>query len=280
MTVPELIAEARRRGIRVLSITDHDSIECQESVEALAGREGIHFITGLELNVSFSHQRYRDGKPVSLDLLAYGFDYTHPGLLGKILELKRYRKHRAELILERINVEFKKEGRAPFTPEDLRAIEETVDGAFGRPHIANYMVARGMVAGRQEAFDRYLTRCDVPKMPVSLEEASVLVHEAGGRVALAHPNDPNGTSLAALSTDVSEQIAIIREKMLPMLDGVECWHPRHGNHTVSAYVDFAGREGLLMTGGSDCHQQPVIMGTVSIPEYVLEQFGIDPRSLL
>ncbi len=68
---------------------------------------------------------------------------------------------------------------------------------MGRPHIAAYMIEKGIVSNRQEAFDRYLVRCDVPKMSLSLEEASQLVRAAGGRVVLAHPNDPNGTSLAA-----------------------------------------------------------------------------------
>lgn len=275
MTIPELVGEARRRGIAFLSITDHDSIECQESIEAWANRQGLRYLSGLELNISFSHPDYRNGKEISLDLLAYGYDYRNEALTKKIEELRRYRKHRAELILERVNEELAREGRPLLTAQDLEAIEETVDGAFGRPHIANYMVTKGLVTNRQEAFDRYLVRCDVPKMPVSLEEAAALVHEAGGRVVLAHPNDPNGTSLALLSADLREQLAVIQEKMLPLLDGVECWHPRHTGKTIVAYLDFARGHRLLVTGGSDCHQQPIIMGTVPVPAYVASQFGID-----
>ena len=38
MTLDEIFGEASRRGIQVLSVTDHDSIDCQESAKLLAGR--------------------------------------------------------------------------------------------------------------------------------------------------------------------------------------------------------------------------------------------------
>ena len=158
-----------------------------------------------------------------------------------------------------------------FTHKDLEAIEETVDGSFGRPHIANYMVKKGIVPDRQAAFDHYLVKCNVPKMPVSLEEASELIRGAGGKLVFAHPNNPKGTSLVTLTKSIQEQHQIIKEKMLPYLDGIECWHSIHDRETTSAYLNFANKEGLMVTGGSDCHQQPVIMGTVAIP-YVAEQF--------
>jgi predicted metal-dependent phosphoesterase TrpH len=136
------------------------------------------------------------------------------------------------------------------------------------------MVKKGLVKGKQEAFDRYLVRCNVPKMPVSLEEASNLIRGAGGKLIHAHPADPNGTSLVSLTPSLEEQLQIIREAMLPYLDGIECWHSRHSPEAVSAFLSFARQEGLIVTGGSDCHQQPVIMGTVGIPPYVAEQFGL------
>jgi hypothetical protein len=61
--------------------------------------------------------------------------------------------------------------------------------------------------------------------------------------------------------------------MLRYIDGVECWHSRNGASTTNHYVKFAKKHGLIMTGGSDCHQKPIIMGTVKIPEYVAEQFS-------
>jgi len=274
LTLPEIFKEAHSRDIGLISITDHDNIACQVIAEALASEYGIRYLAGVELNISFSHPRYRDGKAISLDVLGYQYESDNPALTIKIGELIAYRRHRAEEILDNINREFKKRGLAPFTRKDLEAIEETVDGAFGRPHIANYMVRKGIVASRQEAFDRYLVACNVPKMPLSLEEASSLIRGAGGKLMLAHGNDPNGTSLAAFTTSIEEQCRIIREAMLPFLDGIECWHSRLSPETTSAYISLARENGLMVSGGSDCHQDPIIMGTVDVPASVAGQFGI------
>ena len=269
----KIFEEARSRNMGLISITDHDNIDCQEPAEVLAAQYGVLYISGVELSISFSHPPYKDGKPVSLDLLGYQYDTRDPLLSRKTGKLKEYRRLRAEEILEKINRELRIEHIDPFTHKDLEAIEKTVDGAFGRPHIANYMVKMGMVNTRREAFDRYLVKCNVPKMPLSLEEASTLIRGAGGKLMLAHANDPNGTSLVSLTSSIEEQFRIIKEAMLPFLDGIECWHPRHTPETVSAYLAFAEKEGLMVTGGSDCHQDPVIMGTVHLPSYVAEQFN-------
>jgi predicted metal-dependent phosphoesterase TrpH len=92
---------------------------------------------------------------------------------------------------------------------------------------------------------------------------------------LAHPNDPNGTSLASLTSSVVEQQQIIKEAMRPHLDGIECWHPRHDPNSITKYLEFARQEGLMVTGGSDCHQKPVILGSLDVPAFVAEQFGLN-----
>ena len=274
MTVTEIFKEADRRQIKVISITDHDSIECQEMAKTLAEQYGMYYITGVELNISFAHPDYRNSKPGSLDVLGYQYDIHNQALKQKLRELRKYRKSRAEQILEKINYELAKEALPPFTHTDLEAIEETVDGSFGRPHIANYMVKKGLVFNKQEAFNKYLVKCNVPKMPMSLEEASNLIRTAGGKLMLAHPNNPNGTSLAVFTKSVKEQHQIILSSMMPWIDGIECWHSSHDRETILDYLSFARKEGLMVTGGSDCHQQPVIMGNISVPPYVAEQFGI------
>jgi hypothetical protein len=76
----------------------------------------------------------------------------------------------------------------------------------------------------------------------------------------------------ALSKSLIEQTEIIQEKMLPYVDGVECWHSRNTAETTLHYVEFAWKKKLLMTGGSDCHQKPILMGTVKIPSWVPNQF--------
>jgi len=275
LTVEEIVREAKVRNIGLLSITDHDSIGCQEKAMALARKNGIRYVSGVELNVTFSHPKYQNGKSISLDFLGYQFDVENRELKNKLQQIAAYREERAAKILDNLNAEFEKEGIEKLTKNDFRKIQDSVDGVLGRPHIADYLVRKGIVRTKQEAFDKYLVKCDVPKYPLYLEEASRLVRNAGGKLVFAHPNDPHGTSLVNLTKSLHEQTEIIEESILRYIDGVECWHSRNDAPTMNHYVKFAKKHGLIMTGGSDCHQKPILMGTVKVPEYVAEQFNFE-----
>ncbi len=269
LSIEEVFREAKKRNIDLMSITDHDCIDCQERAIALAREYGIAYITGVELNVAF---QYPDSKSISLDFLGYRYDIGNQELKNKLQLMREHRETRARQILEKLNVEFDKENIPRFTERDIKNIQASVDGVFGRPHIANYLIEKGIVGDKQEAFDKYLVKCDVPKYPLSLAEASRLVRNAGGILVLAHPSDPNGTSLVSITPDLDEQAEIIEGYMLDYIDGVECWHSRNDIKTMAHYIKLAEKHGLLMTGGSDCHQKPLLMGTVDIPDWVADQF--------
>jgi predicted metal-dependent phosphoesterase TrpH len=272
LSVEEIIEEAKARNIELMSITDHDTIDCQEKAMVLAKKNGIHYVYGVELNVSFSHPNFHNGKSASLDFLAYQFDINNNALKKKLQQIGKYREERATKILKKINSEFKKEGIKNLTKNDLIEIQNSADGVLGRPHIAAYLVKKNIVQNRQEAFDKYLVKCNVPKYPLYIEEASNLLRNAGGIVVLAHPNDPHGTSLMKLTKSLQEQTGIIKDSMLSHLDGIECWHSRNDAETTKHYVNFSKKHGLIMTGGSDCHQKPIIMGMVKVPDFVAQQF--------
>ena len=269
LSIEEVFREAKNRKIDLMSTTDHDSIDCQKRAIALAKELGIAYITGVELNVTFQCPA---SKPISLDFLGYQYDLDNQELKSKLQLIKKHREGRARQILEKLNIEFDKEGIERLSEEDLRNIQDNVDGVFGRPHIANYLVEKGIVENKQEAFDKYLVRCNVPKYPLSLGEVSKLVRNAGGILVHAHPNDPHGTSLVSISHDLDEQTKVIEKYMLEYIDGIECWHSRNSARTTAHYMEFARKHGLTMTGGSDCHQKPILMGTLNIPDWVAEQF--------
>jgi len=271
LTIEEVFQEAKKREIDLMSTTDHDSVDCQERAITLAKEYGIVYITGVELNVTFQYPPEPD-RSVSLDFLGYQYDIGNRKLKSKLELIKERRETRARQILQKLSIEFDKENVAGFDEGDIKKIQESVDGVFGRPHIAKYLIEKGVVSTHQEAFDKYLVKCDVPKFPLSLAEASRLVRNAGGILILAHPNDPNGTSLVAITSDLREQTKIIEEYMLEYIDGVECWHSRSDAKTTAHYLEFAKKHHLRMTGGSDCHQNPLLLGTLDIPDYVAEQF--------
>ncbi len=287
LTIEEIFQEAKKRNIDLMSITDHDSIDCQERAMVLAKEYGIAYISGVELNVTIrykngiqndkSHQTHsgeisKPDKSVSLDFLGYRYDINNQELKDKLQLMRKHREVRARKILDKLNAEFDKENIPRFTGDDMKKIQDSVDGAFGRPHISNYLITKGIVRTKQEAFDKYLVKCDVPKYPLSLAEASRLIRNAGGMLVHAHPNDPHGTSLLNITPDLEKQTRIIERFMLEYIDGIECWHSRDDAQTIAHYIDFARKHDLLMTGGSDCHQKPIIMGTVDIPDWVAAQF--------
>jgi predicted metal-dependent phosphoesterase TrpH len=271
LSIDEIFKEAKARGLGLMSITDHDSVDCQERAIELAKEYEIRYITGVELGVLFSHHDYKGGKELSLDVLSYGFDHRNKALNDKLREIREFREVRAEKILENLNIEFEKEGKLPFTDEDLKSIRENVDGSLGRPHIADYLIGKGIVQTMQEAFDRYLEPCDIKKLPFYFEDASKLMKDAGGILVLAHPNISGSPSLRRLTKSLDEQAKIIEHSMLKYLDGIECWHSRLDRESRHFYLDLVKRLGLIATGGSDCHQKPVLMGTLDIPDWVAEQ---------
>ena len=272
LSVEEIIKEAKARNVGLMSITDHDSIDCQKKAMILAQENGIHYIYGIELNVSFSHPNFHNGKSISLDFLGYQFDINNKPLQEKLEQISEYREERAGKILEKLNGEFEKKGLKNLTKNDLTKIQNSTDGVLGRPHIADYMVGKGIVRDRKEAFEKYLVNCNVPKYPLYIEEASSLLRNAGGMAVLAHPNDYYETSLVKLTKSLHEQTRIIEDSMLNYIDGIECWHSRNDAKTAAHYVNFSKKCDLIMTGGSDCHHNPIMMGTVKIPDFVAQQF--------
>jgi len=268
LTLEEIFVEAVKRNIELMSITDHGAVHHQGEAQKLAAEHHIRYVTGVELNVSFQY----GGKDRSLDFLGYGYDYKNTALNEKLLTMQKFDSERALKILGNLNSELRKEGLPLFTEEDLVSMQEGIEGVLSRPHIADYLVKKNIVPDRQQAFDRYLVACNVPRFPLRLEEASRLIREAGGKLLLAHPNDGNGASLFGFTKNLAEQIELIRNEMMDSIDGIECWHSRSDEETIAHYTAFCYENSLMMTGGSDCHQKPLLLGTVDVPDFVARYF--------
>lgn len=272
LSVKEIIELAKTKKITMISITDHDSILSQKQASLLAEKSGISYISGVELNVTYIDPRNPNQKPIFLDFLGYNFDFKNKELLYKLESIAKYRQRRVLIILDKLNEELKKDQVNQLNTEDFVNFLHSFDGVLGRPHIADYLVKKGIVKDRKEAFLRYLVKCNVPKYPLYPKDAAKLVRNAGGKIILAHPNDPYGTSLIKLTRSLDEQTKIIDDSLLQYIDGIECWHSRNDKKTTTHYLNYAKNRKIITTGGSDCHQKPIIMGTVKIPSYVAYQF--------
>jgi len=75
-------------------------------------------------------------------------------------------------------------------------------------------------------------------------------------------------SILSMTRDLHEQAEIIEEYVLNYIDSVECWYPGHKAETTVHHVGFAEKHGLIMTRGSDCYQNQMLLGTVDIPGWV------------
>jgi hypothetical protein len=242
-----VVALGERNGVRVMALTDHDSVSGLPAARARAEKAGIRLISGVELSVN------EEGSDVHL--LAYGFDPTDAALVEAIGRYRISRRDRARKILSRL--------KGLGIRISLEEIEEIArGGALGRPHVAEALVRGGHVDSFNEAFQRFLGHhapAYVGKAAVSLEEAAAVVRDAGGVTVLAHPGTLN------------------RDQHIPSwarrgLDGIEVWHSKHDASTVARYQGYAQLHGLLMTGGSDYHGErtpAVTVGSVNVPESIL-----------
>jgi predicted metal-dependent phosphoesterase TrpH len=243
----EVVAIAERQGVRVMALTDHDSLEGIPEAEERARASGIRIIPGVELSVT------EEGMDVHL--LAYGFDPSDRVLQSAIERYRASRHERARKILARLK------GLGIRIP--IEEVEQIAGGgALGRPHVAEALMVGGYVETFHEAFQRFLGHhgpAYVAKQTVRLEEAVEVVREAGGITSLAHP--------ATLNRD--QWIAGWARRGL---DGIEVWHSKHHPGDIERYRQIARSHGLLMTGGSDFHGErtpDLSVGSVAIPEAML-----------
>ena len=135
-------------------------------------------------------------------------------------------------------------------PIDIEGIIAACAGSVGRPHLARAMVKLGYVPDVQEAFLRYLQEgrpCYVAGDRLSMEEALPLMHESGFVPVLAHPYE--------LRVDDMTLRALVRSWQQKGLMGMEVYHPSARSHGFAALDKLARSMGLLVTGGSDFHQE-------------------------
>lgn len=248
----ELVAAAAERGIRVLSVTDHDTIAGLDAAQAEAEARGLEFVTGIELSVTLDDDE--------IHLLAYHFDPTNEALRRHLDDMRAARRQRAWDMVDRLRAH-----GLTIADEHLEAqLDDT--NAVGRPHVAAALVAAGHVSTIRAAFESYVGDGGpgfVAKPRVAAADALDLVHDAGGVGVLAHPG--HWTS--------SGQIRALVECGL---DGIEIHHPSHRSTLADYYRRWAAGRDLLLTGGSDYHGRDEAderhLGTVGLSKREWERF--------
>jgi len=224
-----LVQKAAERDLRVLAVTDHDTIEGLRAAREAAEAAGIELVAGVELSVTVGGEE--------VHLLGYGFDPHHASLQAHLDAFVEARADRARSIVDRFH-----DLGVDLSMDDVEA-EAQAARAVGRPHVAAALVRRGHVENIQEAFDRYLGSgkpAFVSKPHVPAREALALLHDAGGIGVIAHPGHWTPTDRLQRLVDAG-------------LDGIETVHPSHEPYLRDYYRRWAAGQGLVATGGSDYH---------------------------
>lgn len=233
----EVVHRARAAGVDVLALTDHDTLGgIDEAVAALP--DGLTLVAGSEISCA----ALANGRRTSVHLLAYLFDSAEPQLADELARLRDDRARRARAIVDKLGAL-----GASISIDDITAI--TSGAPIGRPHIAQALVARGVVNDVDAAFtDDWIGtggRAYVAKHALDPADAVRLVVGAGGVPVLAHPGlGKRGSAL----TD--EQIAGLATAGLV---GLEVDHPDHDGPTRDRLRSLADDLELIVTGSSDDH---------------------------
>ena len=236
-TPTELVGLAKERGLEVLALTDHDTLDGLEEAVRAGEEQGICVIQGIEL----SAKEYD-----TFHILGYRVSPDAPALTALCRRMKGRRDDRTPRLIA-----FLREKGVNLSEEE---VTELAGGAIvGRPHFAQAMVRRGYVSTNREAFDRYLDTEEyherVERGKPAARECVEAIKQSGGMVSLAHPYQ--------IGVDNTMLEAIVKELVGYGLDAIECCYPKHTPAQQEFYLELAKKYALHATGGSDFHGERV-----------------------
>lgn len=253
-TVPptQLVDLAAAHGVRVLALTDHDTLDgVDEARGAAAGHPGMRLVPGVELSC--------DVPGTEVHILGLFVDPEHRPFREAIDQMRFTRIDRGRRITEALS-----QLGAPVSWERVREI--AADASIGRPHIARALIEAGHARDVDEAFERYLgsdSPAYVPRERVEPEMAIDLIGEAGGVAVFAHPT----------FTDDYETIAA--RLASTGLFGIEVYYRDYTPEQVAELAGLAERLGLTPSGGSDFHglarAREVEPGCFEFPEQAVQR---------
>lgn len=242
LTPTQVVQLARKKGFSLIAVTDHDTMGgVAEALEA-GKKYNVDVVPGVEIS---------SGVTLEVHMLGYGMSPDHPVMKAMMEDMRAARIERMERIIENLQ----KMG-VPITVEEVEAV---AGGAIGRPHIAQVLIAHGLVPDVRTAFREYIgvgAKAYVERRKMTSEQVIANIRDAGGVPVLAH-----GGLLRISEVELNQWIDSMAKKGLM---GLECYHNAHTPQMERLLRAAAERNGLLVTGGSDFHgasRPDVEMGT-------------------
>jgi predicted metal-dependent phosphoesterase TrpH len=233
-TPTELVRKAKAAGLDVLGLTDHDTTDGWEEAARTASEVEIALVRGIEISTRHLGQ--------GAHLLAYLPDPTYPPLVTHLRKILDGRSSRVPAMLERL--------RSLDIDIDISDVRRAAGSAAatGRPHVADALVALGVVPDRSAAFREYLSPgrpAYVNRYAAPLVEMVRVVDEAGGVSVIAHPWGRHGPE--SMTQSALTQLAGLG------LAGIEVDHQDHTPEQRERLRGIARELDLVVTGSSDHH---------------------------
>ena len=255
----ELIELAKKQNIKILGITDHDTLEGIKNVPK--NIKNLKIIPGIELTAKVPKGR--------MHILGYNIDINNEELNNKMSWLKDKSTNSVISLIEQL----KKDYKIYFTHEEIKELINA-NHNLGRPDLARLLIKKGYVKTVQEAFDKYLIAAydKTRKVNKNLkpEECIKLILNSGGIPVLAHPH--------SLELDNKKLEILLRKMIKQGLKGIEVYHSDHTKEKEEFYLYLANKYKLLISGGSDYH------GPITKPDIFLglgkNNIMIDDLSIL
>ena len=225
----EVMRECKKAGLKVVALTDHDTIAGVKEALSEAQDLGIKFIPGIEFN--------SDHLGLGVHILGLGIDPDNRVLSKAISRIKLERVKRAEKIIKLLEARGFKVDRS--------VLKNT--GSITRPGIAGAVANRGMSVS--EFVSRWIDEarpCFVERRRLTSQEAIKIIHSAGGKAIWAHP----GYTMRNYPLDLME---IARQLVDLGLDGLEVFYSQHTKKQTREAFASARILGLLISAGSDFH---------------------------
>ena len=232
-----LVRAAADAGVRVLALTDHDTLAGYHDVTAAAAvPDGLTLIPGIEINAIVTRDLgLWEGE---LHILGFGMDPDDAAFEATLAAQRSRRRERFErtvALLRELDLS---------VDDHLSDLTGSEDDALGRPTVARALISAGHAASVEDAFGRLLGWGKpgyVPRTGLGPVEAIAAIRAAGGLPVLAHFGE------------APSRVELLRELAEMGLGGLEVFYRSFDAATVSAVGEVALMLGLVATGGSDYH---------------------------
>ncbi|KRC23563.1 3',5'-nucleoside bisphosphate phosphatase [Acidovorax sp. Root217] len=234
MTPEDLAARAKANGVELWALTDHDEIGGQHRAAVAASAQGMAYLTGVEISVTFAD--------TTVHIVGLGFDPDNTQLAAGLAATRGGRGERAQDMAQQL-------AQAGIAGAYEGALQFVGNPALiSRTHFARFLVETGVCRDTSEVFRRFLTEGKpgyVPHRWASLGDAVRWITEAGGVAVIAHP--------ARYKFSANEEYALFSEFKAHGGRGVEVVTGSHSPPEYVTYAAMAQEFGLAASRGSDFH---------------------------